>query len=551
MKKFIITIFIIFCSLAFPLNSQAVFAEENNLDNYNDPKYTNFNILSQDNFYVLNSQTNQIEHYFKGEISSFGSFGEEETLGQFTTVLKMIVLKNGEIAVFDNLKKLHFFDSNYNHIKTIKTIKQNINNNTSFKTIEKISDIKSDIYSNVYLIDYINGYILKANSSSSNFEVIKEISVSENSKLTILNNSNEIALVDETKLYINNQDISLSSQAKEIFTDAKNYIFIAFENKISKYANTDLKDEIQIENANYFSIDQETGKIFFWQNGKINSISDFASNIQNLPAPVDDKQKIALKSVVEIFKCNQTTALLKTPYSYDPIITIAENDKVVVLSKSQDIAINYYYVMLEKNACTYLGYVQKKFLSEEISQTLNLKTVPVRKNIQCFKYPNQNQDYKLFTLDITKTYNTISQITLNSETFYAISFENSIVYANINDLIEQDYYNSISVYLITNATISPYNNEIVTIYEDENKTNAILTKTNKCNVKLISSKNGMSEIEILENNTILHGFVETKFIVNQNDYAIPLTIIISLICIIMLTVIIFKFKKDRSKKFNN
>lgn len=551
MKRFIIAIFIIFCSLVFPIYSQVVFAEENNLDNYNDPKYTNFNILSQDNFYVLNSQTNQIEHYYKGEISSFGSYGEDETLGQFTTVLKMIVTKNGEIAVFDNLKKLHFFDSNHNHIKTIKTIKQTINGTSSFKTVEKISDIKSDIYSNVYLIDYVNGYILKANSSSSNFEVIDEVSVSENSKLTVLNNSNETALVDETKFYYNNQNISLSSPAKDIFTDAKNYIYIVSENKISKYANLEFKDEVQIENANYFSINQETGTIFFWQNGQINSISDFASNIQNLSAPVDDKQKVALSTTVEIYKCNQTTSLLKTPYSYEPIITIAENDKVVVLSKSQDIAINYYYVMLEKNSQTYLGYVEEKFLSEEIPQTLNLKALPIRKNIQCFKYPNQNQDYNLFTLDSTKTYDIISQITLNRETFYAISFENCVVYANINDLIEQDYCNSISVYLITNATISPYNNEIVTIYDDENKTNVMITKTNKCNVKLISSENGMSEIEILENNIILHGFVETKFIVNQNDYAIPLTIVISLICLITLLVLIFKFKKDRSKKFNN
>lgn len=557
MKKIISRMFIAFTFLLALLPTffyRIIFAEEKQISDYNNEAYTKFNILSENEFFVANIVTNQVEHYNNGEISSFGTYGENDDNGEFTTIQNLCILKNNEIVVFDDLNKLHFFDSLNNHTKTIKTIKiTDSQNKITFKPVGKICDITSDIYSNVYLLDYENGYILKTNSSLSNFEVIKEVSVSKNAKLTILNNTNEIVILDENKLSNGTSSISLEEASKTIFSDAKNFVYIVYENKIEKYKDlvlTQTKSEIQ--KGTGYSINLENGNIFYYLNGEIKTISNFASNIEDFSNPIDDKEKVALTNQVQIFKINNNTKLLKNPYSTTSLLDLTTEDYVIELAKTQEFEINFYYVMINKNNQTYLGYLEEKFLTEQMFSQINRLSIPIRNDIPYYKYPNISQDYKLSSLSKNLEVVEVSQFCLNNINYSTINLNGTFVYVNSNDLIEADNQ-SISTYLITNATISPYKNEDIVLYSTIDKTEIITTISTKTNIKLIESfENGMSEIEILKDNRIIHAFIETKFVVPQNDFTIPLTIILSFVCLITLIFIIIKFKKDKSKnKFNN
>ena len=60
----------------------------------------------------------------------------------------------------------------------------------------------------------------------------------------------------------------------------------------------------------------------------------------------------------------------------------------------------------------------------------------------------------------------------------------------------------------------------------------------------------MVEIEFIAENRIIHGYIESKYIANNNSFILPLTIILTLVSLLILTIILLKFKKDKNKKIN-
>lgn len=544
MKKIFAIILVFFSVLLLPSFSKIIFADNLEFDSSN---YTNFVILSENDFYCVNKTTNKITHFINDSVVSFGRYGENDQEGEFGIVQILRILKNGEIVIYDDLNKVHFFDSSFNHIVTIKTIKITENNKTTFKALGKITDIATDVFSNIYLTDYENGYILKTNSSFTNFELQKQISFSQNCKLTILNTTSQIVLLDNSMLITDDNQIMLNNNPIAIFSDAKNFVYVVYDNFIEKYKDLVLIDtKSDITKGDFYSINLVNGTIYYF-NGEIVSLKGFATNIQDLPLPTDYTQKTALNEICKIYYLTKPAPLLKNPYSATQVSQLNKDDQVIFLSNVDEFENSFYFVMTLTNQGYQTGFIENRFLAQQTIPQKEVKVKPIRKDIPYYKYPNLSSDFCLSVLN-NENISQIAEISLNGQNFSVIKLDNSYVYVNSNDIIDADN-EYISTFLTTNAVISPYKNDVINFYKDEEKTSVYFPITTKTNVRLIKSyQNNLSEIEILWNNKILHGFVETKYFVPQNDFTIPLTIILSFICIITLVIIVIKFKKDNTKK---
>ena len=546
MKKYISLFFLTLALLIAPISMVAVFADSYEIENLDISICSNFVIQSETEFYCLNTQTQQIVHYNNGITSSFGAIGDQTS--QYTQVQNLLILKNGEIVIYDkNLNKLLFYSNDFSFINEVRTIQMPSSSQTSLKSLENITNITSDIYSNVYLLDSSLNLILKANSTLPNFEIISQTSVSENAKFTFLNSTKDFAIQNQNSLSIKDISITLNSTPKSIFSDAKNFVYVVFEDKIEKYnANLTLTDSKQIENGNYYSINLETGTIFSLYNGKIETIENFATNIENQEPPVNAFDKIPLSSSAEIQLTTQNISLLNNPYSNKTILQIEQNQQVILLANSNSFETNFCYVLYKSASQNYFGYIEQKFLTEQESPNQNLSLIPTRNDVYYYKYPNSNESFKISALSQNKTYQSAKLITINDESFYEINLEESVVYVQNFELIDENY-KYINSYIITNATISHFKGQNVIIYNDAQKTQILTEFSNQINVKLISNDSTTAQIEFMFQNQITTGFIDSKFITPQNNFTIPLTIILSTICIIVLIIIAIKFKKDKSK----
>lgn len=542
MKKYISFIFIIIAILFVPIVETTLFAKSIEIEDFDFSSCTNFAIQSETEFYCYNSSTNQIIHYTDGNISSFGESGDN--VGQFSQVQALLVQKNGGIVIYDkNLNKLLFFSSNFTFLNEVRTIKMS----STLKSLENVTDIISDIYSNVYLIDSSLNLILKANSTSTNFEIISQSPQIENAKFAILNNKEEFIIQSNLSLFSNNNSITLEFSPKSIFMDAKNFIYLVFDNKIEKYdINLTFIENISIQNGQYFSINLETGTIYYLYNNQIVTIENFATNIENATPPINAFDKIPLESSCQICTVLQNISLLNNPYSNKAVISLNKNEQVVLLASSNSFETNYCYVLYSASNQNYFGYIQQKYLSVQSIPEQNLSLVPTRNDVNYYKYPNSNDSFKISNLSTNQTYQSTKIITVNNKTFYEIKLNETFVYCQNFELIDENE-KYIKQYLITNATIAPINGQNVLIYTNLEKTEILTQLSSKTNVNLISNNNEIAEIEFMFNNSITKGYIDSKFIEYKNDFTIPLTITLSLICVIVLVIIAIKFKKDKSK----
>ncbi|MGN1208342.1 MAG: hypothetical protein ACI4TI_02635 [Christensenellales bacterium] len=547
MKKLLYILFITLTILLVPANGNFVFANQKELQDFFTSQYSNFNLISQTEFYCVNSSTNQIEQYNNGETTSFGTYGEES--GQFTEVQKLLVLKNGEIVVFDSLNKLHFFDSSFQFTKTIKTISQD----GALKPIGHVSDIISDIYSNVYLLDTTNGFVLKTNSSSTNFEIVKNITLSSSAKLTIINNSNNFVLLNNKTLKTTSTETELETTPQSLFSDSKGFIYLVYSNKIEKYTqNLTLVDSSDAEIGNYYSVNLENGTIIYLSNNKIQTLENFVSNSEDYTPPTNINNKTPSSQSLKLFSPTKSVNLLKNPYSSTSVAELSVQDKVILLGKTEDFETNFCYVMFTKNKQTVVGYVEEHLLSAVTIPTSNASLIPVRNDVPYFKYPNDSEEFKISTLNPSFSFKLNAEVEIDGTNYYELALDSNFIYAKADDLIDAEN-TSINTYIITNAKIAPYKNENIVLYASPEKTTQLLCINTETNVKLTNNlQNGLSEIELLIDGKIVKGYIETRFVIPQNDFSLPLTIILSLVCLITLIILILKLKQDKSKnKINN
>ncbi|MBE5745754.1 MAG: hypothetical protein E7359_00490 [Clostridiales bacterium] len=545
MRKFLgIILFICLLFLGGISFNSPLFAEEQIIDNYNTTNYFNYKIYNETNFYTVNKLTNKIEHFNNNIVTTYGEYGNTD--GKFTEIKFFKVLKNGEFVVLDNLNRLQFFDSNFNFIK----IFQHIKNNTTFELLGNITYITEDIYSNVYLVDETHGYILKANSSMDNFEIVKNNLQLSNSKISYLNNLNEIVILQNNTLTINNINITVEKDCYEIFSDALNYIYLVCNDEILKF-NTNLSEiaSIELPKGSEYNINLENGKIYYFLNNKITVCENFASDISTFDPPVDINNPELLTSQIDIFTINNTCNLLKNPYSNECLLKLQSGDEIIKLASIQNAGIDFTYVLYLNNNTQFIGYLENKFLTYKTLTNTNYTVLPIRNDINYYKYPTNTLENTLQNkLIYNEQYTVTREILLDNCLFLEIKLDNNYIYV-LNEEVLNTELSYVNLYFNTNAKLKLFGEETkINLYDNLNKDNIIMSFNKTTKVKVINNYNNLTEVEILINNTIYKGFVETKFVYHDEIYYIPLTIFLMIISILILIVLIIKFKKELTKR---
>ena len=542
MKKFSLIIILILSfglSTIFSSPNFSFVCEDNQI---NTTTHSNFVVLSETEFYCVSNQSQIVEHHNNGTINTYSS-------NKYDKIKQMLVLKNGEIAIFDDLNYLHFFSSNFTHLKTINLILQNetkINPGSN-----SLSLTASDIYSNVYVLDKTANRILLTNSDMNYFNIFQECSLSENSKITVLNTTKTLAITSNQTLSYNSINITLNSTPKALFSDAMNNIYVVLDEKIEKY-NTHLEKQnsIDVSCGEYYNINYENGDILYILNNNISKIENFAQNLNNLTPPVDAFNKSKLSS--SIIQCELITQanLLKTPFSISSLQTLSQGEKVLLLEKTQDYETNFCYVLFQKNGQTLVGYLEEKFLTECTPQQSINQVYPTRSDVEYFKYPCDNSQFKISTLNKIEEYSTTKIFNVDDIDFYEIMLDNCYVYVKANNLIESTFVCP-NQYINTNAKVKSFDNSEIKLYSSNSAKSVICTLSSNTNVKIIDKGEKFTKVELILNNHLVSGYIETKYISSQFNLVFPITICLFVLCIITLFAIIFKLKKDKNKSNNN
>lgn len=543
-KVFSICMLICLIILASGFIKTTLFAEEKFLQDYDTDNYFNYTIYSDTNFYTVNKITNKIEHFDNNIVTEYGEYGN--TNGKFTEIKFFKVLKNGEFVILDSLNRLQFFDNNFNFIKMFQYIEYN----NSFKLLGSIVDIAEDIYSNLYLVDKTNNYILKANSSMENITILNSYTDLQNAKITVLNNSSDIAILQNNKIILNELSIELETTGYEIFSDALNFIYIVSDNEIIKFNNNlSIVSNIKLEKGSEYNINLENGIIYYFLNNQIQKIENFASDISSFEPPIDIFDKNFSTNKANICTVTTIANLLSNPYSNDIIIKLAVNTDLILLANIESSGIDFAFVLYLNNNNYYLGYVENKFLTNKNINETNYQVSPIRNDINYYKYPtkllNNSAENKL---TYNENYTVKREIILDNKTFLEIKINNFYTYVLNQEVINTstDY---IDTFLTTDAKIILINGEKqIHLYDNLNKDNIILTLYKTTNVKVVKSYKNMTEISVLKDNIIYTGFVETKYINYNSNIYMPLTISLISISLLILVVLIIKFKKESTKR---
>lgn len=544
MKRNIILVMLIFLVLLCPIaNINKIFAEEN----FNQTNYDNYILKNETEYYRVNKTKTEIEHISNNETSYFAKYGVDATKGEFTEITFLRILKNDEFSILDNnLSKLHFFDKNFNFIKTIEYISYN----GTYKKLGNISFVTEDIYSNLYLIDTTNNCILKVNSSQDYFEVINSsFTFHTDSKISILDNKNNFVLFDSNTLILMGKTKILSENIVSMFVDAYNFIYLIYDNRIEKYdSDLTLKDTLFCSCGKYININLEDGKIFYISDDEIKVIDNFISNTLTYSHPTDAMEKVALSDKIETMTTKNKIFLLSTPYSTSSDIVIESNEKVILLGKTLDLSSTFSYILYSKNDETHLGYTENKNLSIALEQNTNESFTPSRKDVSYYKYPQSNF-VTLGKLE-DKSYTSTRKIIFDNKNYIEIKENDKYIYVLEQELVSTSL-EYVDDFIQTNAKITPNGEKEIKLYYDKNMENLLTTLSDSKNVEIIEEFENTTKIKLILDNNIIECFVDSKNVQYGNNIVLPITILLAFVCITLFIILTIKLKKESIKRKNN
>lgn len=544
MKKIFLSFIIFLCTfLAIQYSGNNVFASE--LSEVDFSSLSQLNIVSENKIFAVDETNNKIVKIINNEISSYGEYGNSD--GQFTEIKFFKVLSNNELLVIDSLKRLQFFDTNFNHLKTV----QYISNNNKLFPIENIKCVTSDIYANVYFLDSTNNQIIKVNSQSTYAEIYKT-NIDSSIELINFNINGALILANTNTFYCESLSYTLEENISEIYIDAQNYIFVKSTQNLYKF-NISLTQEgsMQLpEYCSYLSINLEKG-IFYYLNSntsEILKVEGFASDVSNFTPPYDISEKIAQSEKANFAKITKECYLYSTPYQISSNIYLQKNTEIIVLSENFDSNLNFTYVMTINDTQIILGYIKSDCYLSTFDKNYNSYAFPIRNDIPYYKLPLKEFDsisLKLNKLNFNEVYTITQKIVFNNVEFYEIKINDNYVFVESKNVLE-NVTNYISVYLETDAVIKPINGEEnVTIYSNESKDDILYIIEKPLNVKAIKKVSSLYEIQFLQDNEIKTGYVESaNLFKDKNNFIIPIVIALVIICLIIISIILIKFKKE-------
>lgn len=543
MKKLLISILIVL-STFFAINYNCnVFASSQTELDFS--SYSQLNILDENTIFGIDKINNKIVKITNNQVETFGEYGNSD--GQFTEIKFFKVLSNNELLVVDSLKRLQFFDTSFNHLKTV----QYISNNSQLSLIGEIKSICCDIYANIYLLDSTNNQIIKANSQSTYAEIFEK-NLDSSIEYISLNINGSLISASTTTLFFDSSSKTLQEEIDDIYVDALNYIYIKTTSSLFKYnINLNLENSIQLpENCTNLSLNLEKG-IFYYLNSSTTNISkiiNFASDVSNFAPPFNITENIAQNNKTNFARITKACYLYSTPYQISSDIHLTINTEFIILVENFDENLNFTYIMLEKNNKIITGYIKSDCYEILTNKNITQNAYPIRKDIPYYKLPLKsysNASLKLGTLNFEQVYETTQKVTFNGLEYFEIKLNESFVFVECKNVL-QDVNSYINVYFKPDCIVKPINNEkAVNIYSSPNKTDVLYITENPLNVRAIKKIDSTYEIQFLLDNEIKTGYVESSNLFeNKNNFIIPIIIAIVLICLIIILIILFKFKKE-------
>lgn len=554
---------------------------------------TSFVIKSDKEFYFTNGVENKIVVWKEGVIEEFGEFGGSPE--NFVTPSLISTLPNGDIYVYDSLRRLKQFHSNYSFEANYNMVYSD----TTYISMGRLSSITNDLKNNLYALDYENNIIIKKSPTSNELVELlsgahlgftltqdSQIVVSPNGEVIYLaniNGGNNIYSI-ENLTSLNQVDLISASitTVYQIAIDCANNLFVlekdALNSKLHKLARNTYEEESiltlplnELNNVLQFNINIETGEILFL-NESTNTLNNityptylgtFTQDILSFTHPVNYVEETPLTTLATLATVAVNNApLLQTPYNITPLVLLPEHTAVILLTQTVIDNPDYSYVIYVNNQSleNVSGYVLSENLQVITQVNASNEVVKVLNNdTNLYKYPTS-----LITNDALITVGTINkneelpvvrsieEITdANGQTFFAVSINtNEIAYVRSMDVV----FSSLPIImptLYTNAEIFITDDSTeVFVYADYEDAQTLLPDTLEDGKRIyLSSYNGAEEYTqvtfLNSNDEEVTGYIQTKYIKLYGDYNNLLqAFLLSLISFVLIVILILvKTKK--------
>lgn len=429
--------------------SQIVFAQENTFDitehsvNVADINKYNYIDIYSNNITLLSTELNTISYITQSTTNTFNSVGVNDGQIMMPKFAKKI---NNHIAIYDSLKRLQIFDSEFNFTKRFAYIQDD---NLPLNLGEIVS-ISTDYSGNLFMLDKTNNLILKVGLNDdiiNKIDINKEITIADNSKICVNANGDKIVLINtnESNLIYNTNTQTCSEIDNNIYDDC---LFDCMDNlfllkkdtttSISKYNINDITAPVtETLNLTYNSIDIdiETGSVYILSDKVYKVTNDnYFSNASTEISPVDITSTLAHETALVVCNTKNNAKLYSTCVSFSSSIVLSNNTKVIVLQAQMPQNKNMSYCLLTANGQELKGYIETSNLTTINTQTNELQYKTICKNVDILSYPSQNAGIVKTLTDEATTINIIGNtgdyVDINGDRYFEAKVEDKIAYVN-------------------------------------------------------------------------------------------------------------------------
>ena len=481
--------------------------------------------------------------------------------------------ENPRAIVADKFENLYFVIGSTNSV--IK--KYSIQNNeytfsSEFTQVNStklgyISDLIVDNNGNILGLDTTNDKLIKISDDKISFSATIQ-DLSENSQIEYLNELENIAILNNNKLFILNQENISNSPYIETtctsITSSLNYIYAIDSSSISIidcsngtpkqttniYSNTNLENltsiNIDIANNTFWGFDKNKQCLVKFKN-TINKneliFSDITSN-----------NSLTINDEILPILTNKSNVIYEYPFNLGARYSdIPTNTKCIGIEKYTE---NYYRVLFNHNNILQEGFIHiqdiniQKITYDTINVIVTNQVIPVYKYPTLLKYNGDSIVVDKLTINTNIKLELLFPISIDDKDFYLYKNGNKIGYIFSADVIADDGIH-IKYFENENAQINTFGENNVVVYgEDLNTQIATITNKYRVYIEDYNKDNKYTKVTYKDSklNTI-EGYIETQYIVldelDNSKLILILIIIISvvLLFIISISIIIAKKKK--------
>lgn len=413
-----------------------------------------------------------------------------------------------------------------------KLIKQSETTNLEFNVGQSISDVKLDSKNNVYYLDYnLNKLIKIANNKNTLDGVLDNLSLTETSKLEILNNGYVILTGNTFNVYNTSfslvSSLTLSTTIIDFTSDYYGNLYALTPDGIIKLSNENnvLSQGATLSynttNLTLIRLDKVSGSFVAYDNSnskfiKITNLS-FVNGLSNFEHSINATEITPLETILKSGNVLADTYISEYPFNTGLKQELIKGTKVFVLDEDE----NSYYIMYNNNNTLEYGYILKNALEvKTFSINQANKVTVINKNIKLYTLPtilrDNNFSFAYTTCQLNSELNVVNFNLVsidNSEYFAVLTNDNKILYVNSSDVTLSDT-TEISALPDLNAELIVADNTKINLYASNTSTSEIILEldaSQKVYVENFDTTKEYTYITVIKaDKTQVSGYVLTK-----------------------------------------